>query len=112
MNFALNTPALQTAGQILTQQCHAAGIARRMRESGANTQAPGVGDHVLSAITELTFAAAPHRLPMGSGGAHKRPSIEVSLARAVTHIFDLAASQGIDLGTVIAEQLADETTQS
>jgi hypothetical protein len=109
MQFSLNRPALQTAGQILNQQCHAAATAQRDRENGAPAPTPFTDDLVLLAITELTRATSAHRAPMAVGGLHKRTLFDTSLARAVAHIFDLAASHGLDLGSVLAEQLADES---
>lgn len=108
MHFSLNRPALQTAGQILNQQCHAAATAQRDRDNGSPAPTPIADDLVLAAITELTRATSAHRAPMALGGVNKHPMFEASLARAVVHIFDLAASHGIELGAVLADQLADE----
>lgn len=100
MNFLLNRPALQTAGQILDQQCGAAAAAQR----GALPE-PVTGALALSAITELARAAAAHAAPK------QWPEFESGLARAVIHIFDLAALQGVELGSVIAEQLEQSALQ-
>lgn len=100
MQFALNRPALQTAGQILLQQCHAAAAT-------GNAQAPSTDDLVLLAITELTRAAAGARTGQLDHTAQPlRPQLEVSLARTMSHISHLAALQGIDLGSAIANYLA------
>lgn len=100
MTFALNRPALQTAGQILLQQCHAAA-------TSATPANPTADDLVLRAITELSRAAAGARTgQLDHTLQPPRPQLEVSLARAISHISHLAALQGIDLGTAIAHQLA------
>lgn len=105
MHFQLNRPALQTAGQILNQQCGAAAAARR----GA-LPAPASGDLALAAITALVLAVSADRVPVVGDGMSTRLEMEAGLARAVMHIFDLAATRSIELGNVIAEQIEQSTT--
>ncbi|MES2787648.1 MAG: hypothetical protein V4684_19435 [Pseudomonadota bacterium] len=107
MQFQLNRPALQTAGQILNQQCGAAAAARR----GA-LAAPTAGDLALSAITSLASAISADKAPVVGEGYFNRMEFEAGLARAVMHIFDLAATRGIELGEVIADQLAQPSVPS
>lgn len=102
MNFMLNSPALQTAGQILNQQCMAsAEAARALRSAGRNAEAAKQPeDLILGAIAELTRAARTFRL------ANTSPEpLNNGLACAVANIFHLAASQNIDLGAAIAAEL-------
>jgi len=113
--FSLNKPALQTAGQILNQQCAAA--ARTAAElatprKGKPPAAPGVEDLVNAAITDLAAASAAHRadLPPIILNSEQRFPVADKLASAVAHIFQLAEANGIDLGTAIAAHLSDETT--
>lgn len=114
--FALNKPALQTAGQILNQQCAAAARASAdlsVPRKGKPPAAPGVEDLVNAAITDLAGASAAHRAGQhaysGLTGEDRHPVAD-KLASAVTHIFHLAEANGIDLGTAISDHLADETT--
>jgi hypothetical protein len=103
MNFQLNSPALQTAGQILNQQCMAsAEAAHALRNIGQRRvePPPAPEDLIMAAVADLVSAARLLRLhnpienPMHNG-----------LACAVANIFHLAALKGIDLGAEIAKQL-------
>ncbi|MYM65457.1 hypothetical protein GTP45_01240 [Pseudoduganella sp. FT55W] len=113
--FALNKPALQTAGQILNQQCAAAARAAAemtVPRKGKPPVAPGVEDLVNAAITDLATASASYRSkqpPYVLNGEQREPVAD-KLASAVTHIFHLAEANGIDLGNAIALHLSDETT--
>jgi hypothetical protein len=113
--FALNKPALLTAGQILNQQCHAAALeAVRLHTAPAAkaATAPAVEDLINASISDLVTAAKAHRsgdpVLHGIGGEVRRPLAD-KLASAVTHIFHLAATNQIDLGEAIAARLADDT---
>ena len=103
MNFQLNPPALQTAGQILNQQCMASAEAARARRNVGQRRAepePAPEDLIMAAVADLVSAGRLLRLhnpienPLNNG-----------LACAVANIFHLAALKGIDLGAEIASQL-------
>ena len=107
MNFALNRPALQTAGQILHQQCHAAAVANGWWNdpaTGARIER-NVGEDLMLVTSQLTKALEGHRMGLQDARLPARTQLEVKLAGAVMRIFDMAESQGFDLGATIAEMI-------
>lgn len=112
MTFKLNLPALQTAGQILNQQCFAAAQAEHQaRHAGVKKAppAPGADDLLSDAIDDLIHAGRAHRAIPGTASARPiaepRALLEQHLAAAAAHIFHIAAANDIDLGTAIATHL-------
>lgn len=114
--FALNKPALLTAGQILNQQCHAAALeATRLHTAPAakSIKAPGVEDLITSAIASLASASATFRAKtpstqVGLDGEEVTPW-EEHLAAAIAHIFHLGDAHKLDLGVALAAHLNQET---
>jgi hypothetical protein len=114
--FALNKPALLTAGQILNQQCHSAAVeAVRLHTAPAAkaSAAPGVEDLITSAISALATASAAFRAKststkQGLDGEEITP-LESNLAAAVAHIFHLADAYKLELGAALAVHLSHET---
>ena len=120
MNFKLNLPALQTAGQILNQQCLAAAQAEHQaRHAGVKKAppAPGADDLISDAIDDLIHAGRAHRAHVATPGAavarpiaEPRALLEQRLAGAAAHIFHIAAANDIDLGSAIATHLETVAT--
>lgn len=115
--FMLNRPALQTAGQIFGQQCHAAAATGGGWDTSRSPLAPQrtQNDVVLLAVSELSRAAEACRTGKMDAALPERSSFEVALGNAVIHIFDLAGQNSFDLGSTIADllkntQLATEHT--
>jgi NTP pyrophosphatase (non-canonical NTP hydrolase) len=108
MDFALNSPALQTAGQILNQQCHGAAVANGWWADPRTGQRieRNTGEMLMLTVSELAEGMEGDRKNLMDDKLPHRPMLEVELADAVIRIFDLAGSKGYDLGTAIAEKLA------
>lgn len=109
--FQLNKPALQTAGQILNQQCHAAAahlLSQINKGSKKPMAPPAVEDLILAAVADLVRAGQGHRAKQITAIPPTRPTLDAGLASAAINIFHLAAASGIDLGTAIAEQLEED----
>jgi NTP pyrophosphatase (non-canonical NTP hydrolase) len=108
MQFQINVPALQTAGQILSQQCHGAAVAGGWwndPRSGEQIQR-NTGEMLMLITSEVAEAMEGHRKNLMDDKLQHRKMFEVELADAVIRIFDLAGSQGFDLGSTIAEKIA------
>lgn len=108
MNFMLNSPALQTAGQILNQQCHGVAVASGWwsnPQSGERIQR-NTGELLMLIVSEIAEGMEGHRKSLKDDALPHRDMLEVELADAVIRIFDLAGSKGYDLGTTISEKLA------
>ena len=108
MQFNLNSPALQTAGQILNQQCHGAAVAGGWwsdPKTGMRIER-NTGEILMLAVSELAKGMEGHRKSLKDDKLPHREMLEVELADCVIRIFDLAGSKGYDLGTTIAEKIA------
>lgn len=107
MNFTLNAPALDTAGQILLQQCHAAAVASGWWQDPATGVRieRNTGEILMLVVSELAEGMEGHRKGLKDDKLPHRDMLEVELADAVIRIFDLAGSKGFDLGKTIAEKI-------
>lgn len=108
MNFQLNSPALQTAGQILNQQCHGVAVSSGWwsdPKTGERIQR-NTGELLMLVVSEVAEGMEGHRKGLKDDALPHRDMLEVELADAVIRIFDLAGSKGYDLGTTISEKLA------
>ncbi|WP_343728498.1 hypothetical protein [Duganella sp.] len=108
IQFALNSPALLTAGQILNQQCHGAAV----YSGWWNDPATGMrierntGEMLMLIVSEVAEGMEGDRKSLMDDKLPHREMLEVELADAVIRIFDLAGSRGYDLGAAISEKLA------
>lgn len=108
--FQLNKPALQTAGQILNQQCQASAcavLAAMNKGSKKPLPAPAVEDLIMAAVADLVRAGQGYRAKHVTSIPPTSPLLDDGLASAAINIFHLAAANDIDLGSVIAAQLAE-----
>ena len=108
MEFSLNVPALQTAGQILNQQCHGAAVAGGWWNDPRNGQRieRNTGEMLMLIVSEVSEAMEGDRKDLMDDKLPDRKMFEVELADAVIRIFDLAGSKDFDLGATIAEKIA------
>ena len=108
MEFSLNVPALQTAGQILNQQCHGAAVAGGWWQDPRTGQSihRNTGEMLMLIVSEVSEAMEGDRKDLMNDKLPERKMFEVELADAVIRIFDLAGSKGLDLGATIAEKIA------
>lgn len=106
--FQLNSPALQTAGQILNQQCHGAAVYSGWWNDPATGRRleRNVGEMLMLIVSEIAEGMEGARKDLVDTHLPEREMLEVELADAVIRIFDLAGSRGYDLGTTIAEKIA------
>jgi len=114
MQFQMNSPALQTAGQILNQQCHGAAVHGGWwsdPKTGERIQR-NTGEILMLIVSEVAEGMEGHRKGLKDDALPHRDMLEVELADAVIRIFDLAGSKGYDLGTTIAEKLAFNLTRA
>lgn len=98
---------LKYAGAILTTQCHGAAVAGGWWhdiETGARLER-NVGELLMLIVSEVAEAMEGHRKNLMDDKLPHRKMLEVELADAVIRIFDLAGSQGFDLGDAIAEKM-------
>ncbi|WGG48951.1 hypothetical protein [Rugamonas sp. DEMB1] len=113
MTIEINNPALQVAGQILTQQCHAAAVDIGWwtdPKSGKGIE-KNRAELVMLATTQLAKAVEGHRTSAMDTHLPHRQVFETKLAGAVMRIFDIAGEEGFDLGTTIAELIAYNQTR-
>jgi hypothetical protein len=114
MTIKINVPALQVAGQILGQQCHAAAIDMGWWSDPKTGKAieKNRAELVMLAVSQLSKAIEGHRTGAPDVHLPHRQAFEVKLAGAVMRIFDLAAEEGFDLGTTVAEMIAFNQTRA
>lgn len=108
MNFTINSPALQTAGQILNQRCHGLAVAAGWWSDPKTGERinRNTGELLMLVVSEIAEGMEGHRKDLMDDKLPHRKMLEVELADAVIRIFDIGGSQGFDLGTAIAEKLA------
>lgn len=106
--FQLNSPALQTAGQILNQQCHGAAVFSGWWNDPASGRRleRNTGEMLMLIVSEIAEGMEGDRKTLMDDKLPHREMLEVELADAVIRIFDLAGSRGYDLGAAIAEKIA------
>lgn len=106
--FQLNSPALQTAGQILNQQCHGAAVFSGWWNETATGRRleRNTGEMLMLIVSEIAEGMEGDRKSLMDDKLPHREMLEVELADAVIRIFDLAGSRGYDLGAAIAEKIA------
>jgi NTP pyrophosphatase (non-canonical NTP hydrolase) len=106
--FKLNQHVIELAGNALQEQCHGAASSAGWWHD-INTGLPverNVGELLMLCVSELSEAMEGHRKNLMDDKLSHRKMLEVELADAVIRIFDLAGSQGFDLGGAIAEKMA------
>jgi hypothetical protein len=113
MSIQINNPALQVAGQILSQQCHAAALDMGWWSDPLTGKAieKNRAELLMLATSQLAKAMEGHRRNQQDTHLPQRKACEVKLAGAVMRIFDLAGAEGFDLGTTIAELIAFNQTR-
>ena len=104
----LDTHNLNVAGNILQKQCHGSAVAAGWWTDLATGEPlqRNVGELLMLCVSELSEAMEGHRKNLMDDKLPHRKMLEVELADAVIRIFDLAGSQGFDLGGAIAEKMA------
>lgn len=101
---------VQRAGIVLQEVCHGAskraGWWNDLKTGEDLRVAPRIVEQKLMlTVSELAEAMEGHRKNLMDDKLPHRKMLEVELADAVIRIFDLAGSQGLDLGAAIAEKL-------
>jgi NTP pyrophosphatase (non-canonical NTP hydrolase) len=99
---------IEDAGMALTNVCHGAAVSGGWWHD-IHTGEPlerNVGELLMLIVSEVAEAMEGHRKNLMDDKLPHRKMLEVELADAVIRIFDLAGSQGFDLGGAISEKLA------
>lgn len=108
-----NQHALEAVGQILTDVCHGAAVDAGWWhdiKTGERLQR-NVGELLMLCVSELAEAMEGHRKNLMDDKLPHRKMLEVELADCVIRIFDLAGSQGLDIGGAIAEKMDFNTSR-
>lgn len=113
MSIQINNPALQVAGQILSQQCHAAAVDMGWWSDPRTGKAieKNRAELLMLVTSQISKAMEGHRRDQADAHLPHRKAFEVKLAGAVMRIFDLAGAEGFDLGTTIAELIEFNQTR-
>ena len=108
MSFKLDMNILRSAGSELQYQCHGAAVAAGWWTDLATGEPlkRNIGELLMLCVSELAEAMEGHRKNLMDDKLPHRKMLEIELADCLIRIFDLAGSQGFDMGSAIAEKIA------